>query len=531
MKGSRMNLSFGPEIIFDDAEFQLGDRDKAGIVGVNGAGKTTLFRLLRGEIALDGGTLSVGRARVGYLPQEIVFDRENETVWEYLSAGRPLQKIKTELEEIYRRLETAPEAEHERLLERMAYLQEQLDYFDQYEADDILLSLMEEMKIDADLLDRRLAELSGGQKSKLAFARVLYSKPEVLCLDEPTNHLDAATRDYVTDYLKNYKGSVLIISHDVDFLNRIVRKIVFINKVTHKISVYDGNYDVFKKQRAEEQRARERQISLQEREIKKLEDFVQRAREASQTNHKLKRKGQERALRLEKMRDRLPVRERPYRRVKTVPLSVEELSFRYPGQRFLYRKLSFKLSGGERFLVVGENGVGKSTLLKLIMGFLPPVDGQIRFNPKTDAAYYAQELEQLDADKTVFENVETDGYNEWQLRGILSNFLFYEDDINKNAAVLSPGEKARVALCKLLLQRANLLVLDEPTNHLDPETQAVIGGNFRQFEGTILVVSHNPSFVEQIGISRMLVLPSGEIRDYSRELLEYYYELNTADEE
>lgn len=241
MKGSRMNLSFGPEIIFDDAEFQLGDRDKAGIVGVNGAGKTTLFRLLRGEIALDGGTLSVGRARVGYLPQEIVFDRENETVWEYLSAGRPLQKIKTELEEIYRRLETAPEAEHERLLERMAYLQEQLDYFDQYEADDILLSLMEEMKIDADLLDRRLAELSGGQKSKLAFARVLYSKPEVLCLDEPTNHLDAATRDYVTDYLKNYKGSVLIISHDVDFLNRIVRKIVFINKVTHKISVYDGN--------------------------------------------------------------------------------------------------------------------------------------------------------------------------------------------------------------------------------------------------------------------------------------------------
>lgn len=234
-------------------------------------------------------------------------------------------------------------------------------------------------------------------------------------------------------------------------MNRIVRKIVFINKVTHKISVYDGNYDVFKKQRAEEQRARERQISLQEREIKKLEDFVQRAREASQTNHKLKRKGQERALRLEKMRDRLPVRERPYRRVKmdirpkregaTVPLSVEELSFRYPGQRFLYRKLSFKLSGGERFLVVGENGVGKSTLLKLIMGFLPPVDGQIRFNPKTDVAYYAQELEQLDADKTVFENVETDGYNEWQLRGILSNFLFMKTTSIKTRPFFLPAKR------------------------------------------------------------------------------------------
>lgn len=541
MKGSAMNLSFGAEVIFDNAEFQLSDKDKVGIVGVNGAGKTTLFRLLLGQIALDSGTLSVGKARVGYLPQEIVFDSENETVWEYLSSGRPLQKIKSELEEIYRRLETAAESEHETLLDRMAYLQEQLDYFDQYEADDILLSLMEEMQIDTDLLDRPLAELSGGQKSKLAFARVLYSKPEILCLDEPTNHLDAETKDYVTSYLRDYKGSVLIISHDVDFLNLIVHKILFINKVTHKISVYDGNYDIFKKKRAEEQRNRELLIAGQEREIKKLEDFVQRAKEASQTNHKLKRKGQERALRLEKMRGKLLTRERPYRRVKMdikpkreggkIPLAVENLSFRYPGQRLLYRRLTFRLNGGERFLVVGENGVGKSTLLKLIMGILKPAEGEIVFSQKTDVAYYAQELEQLDPDKTIYENVETDGYNEWQLRGILSNFLFYEDDINKQAAILSPGEKARVVLCKLLLQRANLLLLDEPTNHLDPETQEIIGGNFRQFEGTILVVSHNPAFVEQIGISRMLVLPSGEIKDYSRELLEYYYELNTADEQ
>ncbi len=541
MKGSNMNLSFGAEVIYEDAAFQLGDKDKAGIVGVNGAGKTTLFRLLLGDLALDSGTLTIGKARVGYLPQEIVLENEDETVWEYLSRGRPIREINAELEDVYRQLETATPEQQPGLLERMAHLHELLDYFDQYEADDILLSLIEEMKIDPDMLDMPLAALSGGQKSKLAFARVLYSKPEILCLDEPTNHLDAVTKDYVTDCLKNYKGSVLIISHDVDFLNQIVRKIVFINKSTHKIAVYDGNYSDFKKKRADEQRSRERLITHQEKEIKKLSDFVQRAKQASQTNHALKRMGQERALRLEKMRDRLLVRERPYRRVKMdirpkregaeVPLSVDGLSFRYPGQRLLYRKLSFKLRGGERLLVVGENGVGKSTLLKLIMGLLTPLDGQIRFNPKTDAAYYAQELEQLEPDKTVFENVEADGYNEWQLRGILSNFLFYEDDVNKKVSVLSPGEKARVVLCKVLLQRANLLILDEPTNHLDPETQAVIGGNFQQFDGTILVVSHNPSFVEQIGISRMLVLPSGEIKDYSRELLEYYYELNTADEE
>lgn len=170
--------------------------------------------------------------------------------------------------------------------------------------------------------------------------------------------------------------------------------------------------------------------------------------------------------------------------------------------------------------------MGKSTLLKLIMGFFTPAVGKIQFHPKTDVAYYAQELEQLDLQKTILENAQTEGYTIKQLRSVLSNFLFYEDDINKKVEVLSPGEKARIALCKVLLQKANFLILDEPTNHLDPETQAIIGGNFHLFEGTIMVVSHNPSFVEQVGINQVLLLPSGRVVDYSRELLEYYYELN-----
>lgn len=541
MRGSHINLSFGSEIIYDDAEFQINGQDKVGVVGVNGAGKTTLFRLLLKEIKPDSGELDIGKARAGYLPQEIILEDENITVWDYLNDGRPLRKINAELAEVYKRLETAGEAEHPALLEKVAKLQEELDYYGQYEADDELLVLIEKMNINPDLLDKPMKELSGGQKSKMAFARVLFSKFDILCLDEPTNHLDAATRDFVIDYLKRYKGMVLIISHDVDFLNQIINKVMFINKVTHKISVYDGNYSVYQKKRAEEQKARNMLIDRQKKEIKKLEEFVQRANQASQTNHALKRMGQERALRLEKKKSQLLTRERTYRQVKMdirpkregarIPLAVEELSFRYPGQRLLYRKLSFFLNGRERFLVVGENGVGKSTLLKLIMGILVPEHGQIRYNPKTDVAYYAQELEQIDLEKTILENVETEGYNEWQLRSILSNFLFYDEDVHKKTAVLSPGEKARIALCKVLLQRANLLILDEPTNHLDPETQAVIGRNFNLFEGTILVVSHNPSFVEQIGISRMLVLPEGRIEDYSRELLEYYYELNTPEDE
>ena len=541
MKGSKMNLAFGLEVIYEDAEFQINERDKVGIVGVNGAGKTTLFRLLLKELELDSGTLTIGNSRVGYLPQEIVLENENITVWEYLFDGRPIRKINAELEEIYTKLETASVEEQEPLLNRMGRLQELLDYFDQYEAEDILLTLIEDMQIDPDLLDMKLANLSGGQKSKMAFARVLFSKPEILCLDEPTNHLDASTKEFVTQYLKNYKGMVLIISHDIDFLNSIINKIMFINKVTHKISVYDGDYYTYKKKYAEEQRLREMGIVQQEKEIKQLAEFVQRAKQASQTNHAIKRMGQERALRLEKKKRELQTRDRVYKRVKMditpkregalTPVEVENLTFGYPGQHRLYHELSFKLNSKERFLVVGENGVGKSTLLKLLMGILTPEQGRIRYNPKTDVAYYAQELAELDLEKTILENVDTPGDQEWHLRGILSNFLFYEEDVNKKVAVLSPGEKARIALCKVLLQKANLLILDEPTNHLDPETQAIIGGNFNLFEGTIIVVSHNPSFVEQIGVTRMLILPSGRIENYSKELLEYYYELNTPEEE
>ena len=242
MKGKNMNLAFGLEEIYEDAEFQIGDLDKVGIVGVNGAGKTTLFRLLLGELELDSGSLTSGNARIGYLPQEIVLEDEDITVWDFLFEGRPIKKYEQELEEIYKKLETAVNAEQEALLARMGTLQERLEYFDVYEAETILLELADKMSIDAELYHRPMRELSGGQKSKMAFARLLYSKPEILLLDEPTNHLDVSTKDFVIKYLKNYRGSVLIISHDIDFLNRIINKIMYINKATHKISVYDGDY-------------------------------------------------------------------------------------------------------------------------------------------------------------------------------------------------------------------------------------------------------------------------------------------------
>ena len=540
MKGTKINLAFGTEVIYEDADFYIDTHDKVGIVGVNGAGKTTLFHVLLHEQELDSGTISTGNSRIGYLPQEITIEDESRTVLEYLKRGRPINKLEAELNVIYKKLESAGTAEHAMLFKQMEKLQSHLESYDYYEADSILLHIIDRMGISSGLLDMPLNRLSGGQKSQIAFGRVLYSKSDILLLDEPTNHLDAAAREFVIEFLKGYQGMVLIISHDVSFLNQIVNKILFIHKATHKISVYEGNYDTYKKKYALEQRLREQAIAQEEKEIRELEEFVRRANQASRTNHALKRMGQERALRLEKKRSMKQTRDRIYKRVKMdlrpmregggIPLEVKHLSFHYPNQSLLYRDLSFQIHEKERFLIVGENGAGKSTLLKLIMGIHSPDTGSIHVHPKTDVAYYAQELEQIDLQKTILENAWTDGYTEKQLRSVLSNFLFYADDIHKKAEILSPGEKARIALCKVLLQRANLLILDEPTNHLDPETQSIIGGNFHLFEGTIMVVSHNPWFVEQIGVNRVLILPSGRIVDYSRELLEYYYGLNSEKE-
>ena len=540
MKGTKINLAFGTEVIYEDADFYIDTHDKVGIVGENGAGKTTLFHVLLHEQELDSGTISTGNSRIGYLPQEITIEDESRTVLEYLKRGRPINKLEAELNVIYKKLESAGTAEHAMLFKQMEKLQSHLESYDYYEADSILLHIIDRMGISSGLLDMPLNRLSGGQKSQIAFGRVLYSKSDILLLDEPTNHLDAAAREFVIEFLKGYQGMVLIISHDVSFLNQIVNKILFIHKATHKISVYEGNYDTYKKKYALEQRLREQAIAQEEKEIRELEEFVRRANQASRTNHALKRMGQERALRLEKKRSMKQTRDRIYKRVKMdlrpmregggIPLEVKHLSFHYPNQSLLYRDLSFQIHEKERFLIVGENGAGKSTLLKLIMGIHSPDTGSIHVHPKTDVAYYAQELEQIDLQKTILENAWTDGYTEKQLRSVLSNFLFYADDIHKKAEILSPGEKARIALCKFLLQRANLLILDEPTNHLDPETQSIIGGNFHLFEGTIMVVSHNPWFVEQIGVNRVLILPSGRIVDYSRELLEYYYGLNSEEE-
>lgn len=537
MRGINLKLSYGTEIIYDDASFNIPPYSKVGIVGVNGAGKTTLFKVILGIEQLESGSIFLDETDIGYLPQEIDFEDQNMTIWDYIYSARGIEKLKSELVTIYERLSNDPGKEEKSLLKKAGKIQDKLDTLDEYSAEDEILELLIEMDISEDLWDMKISSLSGGQKSKIAFAHLLFSKSSLLLLDEPTNHLDASTKEYITNYLKNYPGSELIISHDIEFLNAIVDKILFIDKVTHKIHLYEGSYSDFKRQYAKEMVDKERRIVNQEREIAKLKAFIKKVDSSSATNHKLKRLGASRKKMLEHKLSELETRDKIYKRVNIkvtpqkeigkIPLEVSNLSFAYPGKKELYHDLSFTLTKNEKFLIVGENGIGKSTLLKILLGKLNPQTGCITFNQKAEVAYYAQELEILDENKTILENVKDGKYSESELRSWLGNFLFYGDDVYKKVSLLSPGEKARIALCKILLTKSNLIILDEPTNHFDPETQNIIGENFKNYEGTLILVSHNPSFVESIGITRMLVLPEGKILNYSKELLDYYYYLNT----
>lgn len=534
MRGEHLYLSFGTELIYEDADFLIHDHDKVGIVGVNGAGKTTLFKVILGKQELSQGKIIISnKKRIGYLPQEIILENKEITVFDYLMSARPIEELEHKLANLYERVAVAEEKEQNKIMKSISRTQDLLEYYDYYQAENILFELIDHMKIDSELLDMKLMDLSGGQKSKIAFAHLLYSKPEILLLDEPTNHLDVSTRNYITQYLKNYRGMVLIISHDIPFLDEITDRTLHIDKVTKTMKIYQGNYSTYLKKAEKEKIAKERLIEKQEKEEQRLRDIVLLY---SNSSGKRKRMAQSREKQLNKIMKNHIERDKVYKKVKInitpkregskIPLKVNNIDFAYPEKEKILKNLSFLVNNKERFLIVGENGVGKSTLLKLLVGELKPLNGNIWFGNKTDIAYYAQEQEQLDLNKTILENVDQEGFSEKELRTILGSFLFYGDDVLKKVGVLSPGEKARISLCKVMLERGNLLLLDEPTNHLDPETQKIIGENFKNYQGSIILVSHNPSFVESIGIDRMLILPSGKITNYNQELLNHYYQLN-----
>lgn len=537
MNVKNLTMNFGMQQIFEDVTLQIKDNEHVGIIGVNGAGKSTFFKLIMGKITPDMGKIIMKPGtRIGFLPQVISDEIPSIeiSVFDYLLDGRPIKKLEKNLENAY--LEASHENDEKKLnviLNKISKIQLKLDYYDQYGAESSLLKIIDGMNIDSNLLDLNLNQLSGGQKSKIAFARLLYSNPEVLLLDEPTNHLDVDTKDYIINYLKNYKGTVLVISHDVEFLNEVVSSILYVDKTTHKMELYPGNYEKYMKIRNERLKTQERILEKQLVEEEKLKKIIAKYIGG---NEKKANIAKDRIKKLEKLEKEKVVLEKKKKFTNfkismnhlsgIIPVKVDNLTFGYNKDNILINNLTFDLSRGEKFLIVGENGIGKSTLLKLLMGYLNPLSGNISVGDKTEIGYYAQEHELLEIDKNIIDNFKNTGLGIRDLRSFLGNFLFSGDDVFKSVSVLSPGERSRVALAKLALTGANLLILDEPTNHLDPETQKIIADTFKNYEGTMLVVSHNLEFVDNLGVERILMLPSGQIRYYDPEIVMYYQELN-----
>lgn len=537
MQFKNLTMSFGTQTIFENVNLSIPDNVKIGVVGVNGAGKTTLFKLLMGlEFADTGEIITKNGYRIDWLPQVISDDVDNMNieVLEYLMQARPIKKLNIELQTLYESLANTNSNQNE-IFNKIEKVQKQLDYWDSYNAENTLFKIIDGVKLSDDILLKKLNELSGGQKSKVAFVKLLYSNPEIILLDEPTNHLDEESKKYIINYLKNYKGTVLIISHDVDFLDQVTTKTLFLDKRTKSFSLYDGNYSYFKRVQKERDENLLRQAQIQQQEEEKLREIINKYSSASGNR---KRMAQDREKKLEKLLSNKIEVLSPNKRIKfnldidressTIPLKIENLCFRYDKEssQNIINSLNFELHRGEKFLIVGENGAGKSTLLKLIAGLLTADKGEIKLGNKTDLGYYAQELELLDNAKTILENFRDVSYSQKQLRNILARFLFVGNDVYKSIGILSPGEKSRVALAKLSMSGANLLLLDEPTNHLDQETQYLIAEVFKDYQGTMIVVSHNPDFVDNLGIERTLILPTGEISYYNRETVERYKVLN-----
>ncbi len=516
----------GHQIVFIEASAALNRGEKIGLVGANGTGKTTLFRLITGEDQPDEGQVSIERGiTIGYFSQDVGEMAGRSAVAEVMDGVGPVSAVALELKE----LETAmadPDRldEMDAIIERYGEVQAKFEELDGYALESRAREVLAGLSFSQEMMDGDVGNLSGGWKMRVALARILLMKPDAMLLDEPSNHLDLESLIWLENFLKYYDGMLIMTSHDREFMNRIVSKIVEIDG--GELTMFSGNYDFYEQQRAEIERQQqaqfERQQAMLAKELKFIERFKARASHAAQVQSRVKK--------LEKI-DRVE----PPRRRQSVPfefpgaprsgedvVSLKNVHKRY-GNRSIYEGLDFQIRRRERWCVMGVNGAGKSTLLKLVTGNTDPDEGRVTIGGSVKLGYFAQHaMEVLDGEQTVFEALDSafPQAGQGSLRALAGCFGFSGDDVEKRCRVLSGGEKARLAMARMLYDPPNFLVLDEPTNHLDLLTKDMLIKALADYEGTMLFVSHDRHFLAALSNRVLELTPSG-IHQYGGGYTEY----------
>ncbi|TYU34507.1 ABC-F family ATP-binding cassette domain-containing protein [Listeria monocytogenes] len=537
---------FGAEVILDNIKLEVKTGDRIALVGRNGAGKSTLLKIIAGKMSYDGGTISKPKSvEIGYLAQNTGLE-SSKTIWdEMLSVFDSLRKMEADLRKMELRL-GEPELyndpeKYQALMTDYDTLQHTFKEIGGYTYEAEIRSVLNGLRFYPEDYEVEIASLSGGQKTRLALAKLLLAKQDILVLDEPTNHLDIETLAWLETYLQNYHGSLLIVSHDRYFLDKVVNQVYEISRT--KIDHYKGNYSSFVSQKQAKLEQMWKEFDKQQKQIAKLEDFVARNIVRASTT----KRAQSRRKQLEKM----DVLGRPQGDEKAAHfgfqfekqtgkdvLMVDQLSIGYAKDKRIASNLTFEMKRQDSLALVGPNGIGKSTLLKTLIRDIPALSGEFHFGAGVKIGYYDQEQTKLTSNKTVLMELWDDypELNEVNVRTTLGNFLFSDDDVLKNVQSLSGGEKARLALAKLTLLEANVLILDEPTNHLDIESKEVLEAALIDFEGTILFVSHDRYFINRIASKIVELAPEkatvflGDY-DYYQEKLAEAKELARLDAE
>lgn len=513
-------------ILFIEASAALNKGEKIGLVGPNGAGKSTLFRMITGQELPDEGQVSVDKGvTIGYFDQNVGEMAGRSAVAEVMEGAGPVSAVAAELRELETQMSDPDQMDRmDEIIERYGEVQARFEELDGYALDGRAREVLAGLSFTQEMMDGDVAKLSGGWKMRVALARILLMRPDVMLLDEPSNHLDIESLIWLENFLRGYDGALLMTSHDREFMNRIVTKIIEIDGGT--LTTYSGDYGFYEGQRAQNEKQQqaqfERQQAMLAKEIKFIERFKARASHAAQVQSRVKKLEKIDRVEPPKRRQSVAFEFRPAPRSGEDVINIKGVHKKY-GSRSIYEGLDFSVRRRERWCIMGVNGAGKSTLLKLVTGTTEPDEGTVAIGASVKLGYFAQHaMDLLDGDATILEWLESSFPQAGQapLRALAGCFGFSGDDIDKRCRVLSGGEKARLVMAKMLFDPPNLLVLDEPTNHLDLDTKEMLIKALADYEGTMLFVSHDRHFLGALS-NRVLELTPEGVHRYDGGYTEY----------